>query len=145
VRLGVHPEVQPVLLLAPTGLSTAVARDLLPASVPHTDASRNAGRAGLLTAALTAYPELLLAATEDLLHQEFRREAMPETLALVARLRAAGLPAVVSGAGPSVLVLATRQQSAQPELWSPVGWRQLRVSVDPAGARQTDGTVDLRE
>jgi len=46
---------------------------------------------------------VLLDATEDWLHQDYRASAMPETHALVARLRAAGLPAVVSGAGPSVL------------------------------------------
>ena len=32
---------------------------------------------------------------------------MPETAALVAKLRAGGVAAVVSGAGPSVLALAT--------------------------------------
>ena len=46
---------------------------------------------------------VLLDATEDWLHQDYRASAMPETHTLVARLRAAGLPAVVSGAGPSVL------------------------------------------
>ena len=48
---------------------------------------------------------MLLAATRDWLHQDYRAEAMPETAALVGRLRAAGIPAVVSGAGPSVLAL----------------------------------------
>ena len=43
--------------------------------------------------------------TRDWLHQDYRAEAMPETAALVGRLRAAGIPAVVSGAGPSVLAL----------------------------------------
>jgi homoserine kinase len=94
-----------------------VARGLLPDVVPHRDAAANAGRSALLVAALTQYrtaPEeamsLLLDATEDWLHQGYRAGAMPETYALVRGLRAAGLPAVVSGAGPSVLVfLGSRQ------------------------------------
>jgi homoserine kinase len=71
--------------------------------VPHRDAARNAGRAALLIAALTQRPSALLDATEDRLHQDYRAPAMPATHDLVARLRAAGVPAVVSGAGPSVL------------------------------------------
>jgi homoserine kinase len=55
---------------------------------------------------------LLLDATEDWLHQGYRGGAMTQTHALVRRLRAAGLPAVVSGAGPSVLVfLGSREGS----------------------------------
>ena len=76
------------------------------ADVPHADAARNAGRAALLVAALTARPDALLDATEDRLHQDYRAPAMPATHDLVGRLRAAGMPAVVSGAGPSVLALA---------------------------------------
>jgi homoserine kinase len=85
-----------------------VARRLLPDLVPHREAAANAGRSALLVAALTqppADPGTLLAATRDWLHQDYRAEAMPETAALVGRLRAAGIPAVVSGAGPSVLAL----------------------------------------
>ncbi len=75
-------------------------------SVPHEDAVFNVSRSALLIAALTQSPELLFAATEDRLHQNYRAEAMPETAALVQALRAAGYAAVVSGAGPSILVLA---------------------------------------
>ena len=57
--------------------------------------------------ALQSRPDLLLEATTDLLHQEYRTEAMPKSLALVNKLRAAGVAATVSGAGPSVLVLHT--------------------------------------
>ncbi len=48
----------------------------------------------------------LFDATEDWLHQRYRAEAMPDTYALVRALRQAGIPAVISGAGPSVLILA---------------------------------------
>ena len=107
IRLDPRPEVLPVAFIAPEPVSTKVARGLLPASVPHADAARNAGRAALLIAALTARPDALFDGTEDKLHQDYRAPAMPHSHDLVTRLRAAGVPAVVSGAGPSVLAFLT--------------------------------------
>lgn len=104
-RLDVHPEVHPVIMVPQLESSTEVTRGMLPARVPHADAAFNAGRSALAVLALSRRPELLLAATEDRLHQDHRAPAMPETAALVARLRRAGVAAVVSGAGPSVLAL----------------------------------------
>jgi homoserine kinase len=103
IRLEPLPGITPVAIIAPEPVSTEMARALLPDQVPHADAARNAGRAALLVAALTARPEALLDATEDWLHQDYRASAMPATHDLLRRLRAAGIPAVVSGAGPSVL------------------------------------------
>jgi len=105
-RLEPAASIRPVICVGPTPVRTEVARRLLPDLVPHREAAANAGRSALLVAALTqlpAEPATLLAATRDWLHQDYRAEAMPETAALVGRLRAAGIPAVVSGAGPSVL------------------------------------------
>jgi homoserine kinase len=108
--IGLQPlaSVTPVVCVAPAPVRTDVVRGLLPDLVPHLDAAANAGRSALLTAALTqpgTGREVLLAATRDWLHQDYRASAMPGTHALVCRLRDAGLPAVVSGAGPSVLAL----------------------------------------
>nr|BFE87127.1 hypothetical protein GCM10020093_097280 [Planobispora longispora] len=74
VKLVPHADVRPVALVPRHRLSTEVARGLLPERVPHADASANAGRAALLIAALTGRPEreLLLAATQDRLHQDYR-------------------------------------------------------------------------
>lgn len=105
-KLLVHRGVSPLVIVPSHEMSTELARSLQPASVPHEDAVFNVSRSALLVAALTQSPELLLAATEDKLHQNYRAEAMPETSRLIALLRAAGYPAVVSGAGPSILVLA---------------------------------------
>jgi homoserine kinase len=118
----------------PTGVRTEVARGLLPAEISHHDAVANTGRAALLVAALGQAPDLLLRATEDFVHQRHREPAMPESLALVRRLRADGVPAVVSGAGPTVLALTT---AGGDELAgrAPAGWRVLRLAVDTAGAR----------
>jgi len=133
--LAVDPRVQVVVLVPPDGVQTSVARGLLPATVSHADAAANAGRAALLVAALGRQPELLLAATEDRLHQDHREPAMPRTLALLRSLRADGLPAVVSGAGPTVLVFTdTHDQQAVVDR-APVGWRALALPVDRDGAR----------
>ena len=137
VRLEPAPEVVPLVFIPTSELSTEHARGLLPATVPHADAAANAGRAALLVAALTRRADLLLAATEDRLHQDYRAPAMPESAALVKRLRTAGIPAVVSGAGPSVLVLATSatlSQLREPGGAIPPGWRELPVEVDASGA-----------
>ena len=106
-KLLVHRGVSPLVLVPSHEMSTELARSLQPASVPHEDAVFNVSRSALLVAALTQSPELLLAATEDKLHQNYRAGAMPETDRLITLLRNAGYPAVVSGAGPSILVLAT--------------------------------------
>jgi homoserine kinase len=135
VRRDVDPAIVPVALVPPFTASTEQARGLLPASVPHRDAAANAGRAALLVAALTGTPQALLDATEDRLHQGYRASAMPESAALVDRLRAAGHPAVISGAGPTVLVLARGDVEAEAvDAAAPAGWLVLRPGVDAAGA-----------
>ena len=132
VSLDVHRDVSPVLFVPPTLASTRVARELLPQQVPHVDARVNAGRAGLFVAAVTRYPHELLAATEDRLHQSFRRSMMPASLDLVDRLREAGVAAVISGAGPTVLALTTSATPVQAVQWTPVGWACLRLPVADA-------------
>ncbi len=115
--------VLPVLLVPEQRSATTAARAVLPGIVPHADAAFNAGRAGLLVLALTGRPDLLFTATEDRLHQRYRASGMPDTARLVEELRGAGLPAMVSGAGPSVLVLAADQaQAAQAVALAPAGW-----------------------
>jgi homoserine kinase len=120
VRLEPLASIRPVICVGPAPVRTEVARRLLPDLVPHRDAAANAGRSALLVAALTQVsagtPEgTLLAATRDWLHQDYRAAAMPETAALVDRLRAAGIPAVVSGAGPSVLALLRCPEREDPD------------------------------
>lgn len=131
----------PVVLAPATQLSTAAARGLLPETVPHHDAAFTAGRAALLVHALTCEPSLLLEATEDRLHQTQRAPGMPESVELVRVLRQEGYPATISGAGPSVLVMAgaddrmsalVRDVVADPE-----AWRAARVGLDRRGARLT--------
>ncbi|GLJ60510.1 MULTISPECIES: homoserine kinase [Microbacterium] len=142
-KLLVHRGVAPVVFVPETTMSTSLARSLQPLQVPREDAVFNVSRSALLIAALTQSPELLLAATEDKLHQNYRAEAMPETHRLVQALRAAGFAAVVSGAGPSVLVLADgpgrRVEAA--ELVARVAdtpWDALMLAVDFKGGTVRD-------
>jgi homoserine kinase len=177
LRLEPLPQVRPVAIIPSGPVSTEVARGLLPASVTHADAARNAGRAALLVAALTASPEaaqsgqdlssVLLAATEDRLHQDYRAPAMPQTHDLVRRLREIAVPAVVSGAGPTVLAFLTSAQFpartsasalAGGEDSSIVGlekldstakeagidWRISPLDIERRGARVTAGAPSAR-
>jgi homoserine kinase len=134
VRSGVDPRISPVVFIPPGSVETRVARGLLPDRVSHADAAANAGRAALLVAALAGQPEHLMAATRDWLHQDYREPAMPESIALVHRLREAGVPAVVSGAGPTVLALSSTDTDT-PERHCPAGWACHRLVVEVDGAR----------
>jgi homoserine kinase len=132
--------VVPVIFVPVRRGYTAHARAVLPTMVPLADASFNAARTALMIRALTGAPELLFEATQDRLHQAYRAAGMPETLELVALLRNAGLAAVVSGAGPSVLVLAPddQRQVRQAQDLCPDGWRAASLPVAPEGATVKD-------
>ncbi len=136
VRLEVTSEVAFVVLVPAQPLETRVARGLLPDEVSHADASHNAGRAALVVAALTGRPDVLMEATDDRLHQPYRAPAMPESAALIAGLRADGYPAVVSGAGPTVLALVAPDQVDEVLGRTPTGWVARHLEVDPDGVRR---------
>lgn len=108
-RVSPHPSIDPVVLVPAEKLSTHTARAALANEVSLADAARNSGRSALLVHALTQAPHLLMPATVDYLHQEARRPAYPASMQLVDELRAAGVPATISGAGPTVLAFATAQ------------------------------------
>ena len=137
-------DVRAVALVPDEPVSTHIARALLPPSVSQRDAAANTGRAALLVAALSGGPglrtsDVLLAATRDWLHQDSRASAMPCSMDLVVRLRESGHAAVVSGAGPSVLVLLAPDADADDvcrEL--PDGWHCHPLDVDQRGARVVD-------
>jgi len=104
-RLRLHPDIRMFAAIPDVKSSTAETRVLLPDHVPHTDARFNISRAALLVVALTERPELLMVATEDVLHQPQRAVAMASSAQLLGALRSHGVPAVLSGAGPAVLAL----------------------------------------
>jgi homoserine kinase len=141
-RVDVHADIDPVVCVPSVELATSIARAMLPPTVPHADAAFNAGRAALLVQALARRPGLLMEATHDRLHQTQRAPAMPESAHLVQRIREFGGAAVVSGAGPSVLVLgvgdqamdAVRSTLAGPGSPDSPIWTVLRPGVDTVGA-----------
>jgi homoserine kinase len=136
IRLVPAAGIVPVAFIPQQRTSTAASRSALPAAVSHPDAVRNAGRAALLVAALTACPRELLAATEDRLHQPYRLPGIPEGAALITRLRAAGVPAVLSGSGPALLALCRdRGESALARGLAAGGYEACEVGIDLEGTR----------
>ena len=140
-QLRVCDDVSLLVAVPSVQLATAKARALQPETVPHEDAVFNVSRAALLVAALTVSPEHLFDATADRLHQSYRAPAMPASMALVEQLRDAGHPAVISGAGPSVLVFCASDETraaAANIIADAGGWEAMPLSVDSDG-----GTVEL--
>jgi homoserine kinase len=130
-----HADLLPVAFIPGTELRTAKARKALPDSVPHGDAALNSSRAALLSRAITERPDLLRVATEDFLHQEYRRPVMPRSLALVDELRQSGVPAVVSGAGPTVLALTSRSAASEVASRARRGWTVATLEADRQGVQ----------
>ena len=106
----------PLLLAVPEqSLSTEAARRVLPAQYSRADAVINVQNSMVLLAAFTqGRPDLLPAALEDRIHQPYRAALCP-LLPCLQELGAKDgvLGAVLSGAGPSVLVFADPRASLQ--------------------------------
>lgn len=132
-RLTPAAAIRPLLAVPGERSSTEATRGLLPAQVPHVDAAFVAGRSALAVLALTSRPDLLLPATEDRLHQDYRAAAYPASARLVADLRAHGVAATISGAGPSVLALTT--DGTIPPGVGTTGFEITELPVDSAGVR----------
>jgi homoserine kinase len=134
ISLAPAAEILAVAFVPQLRTSTAASRGALPESVSHHDAARNAGRAALLVAALTSNPLQLLAATEDRLHQPYRLPGLPEGARLIAQLRAAGVAAVLSGSGPTVLALCRDPaQSATALHLASESYEACELAIDLAG------------
>lgn len=124
VRVDHHEQLEAVVFVPAERLATELARQALPGQVDHRAAACNSGRSALLVEAVTRHPELLWHATRDWLHQEARRSAFPASMALVDALRVNGHAAVISGAGPSVLVLTTAERAPTVQV-EDARWRRL--------------------
>ena len=138
--LRLHPDIHLFPAIPEVRSSTAETRVLLPDQVSHTDARFNVSRAALLVVALTERPDLLMEATEDVLHQPQRAAAMPASAEYLRILRRCGVAAVLSGAGPAVIALSHRARAAR---------RGLGVRHRQRVHRQQDGCgrgrpVDVR-
>ena len=149
LRIGVPAALRAVACVPAEPLATEAARQALPRTVPHADAAANAARSALLIAALTGAPHLLFDATEDFLHQPYRAAIMPETASLLSALRRAGAAAVVSGAGPTVLVLSFDRQWPSAEAVDSIAretgiaWHVIPLHIDQRGAHVQQGGLDV--
>ncbi len=110
VPLRLHPDIHIFSAVPEERSSTAETRVLLPAQVSHADARFNVSRAALLVVALTQRPDVLMAATEDLLHQPQRAPAMPASAEYLRLLRRHNVAATLSGAGPALIALTTEPE-----------------------------------
>ena len=109
-RISVAEELRAVLFVPDFLMHTDEARGLLATEVPRADAVFNVSRASLLTYALvTGEHHLLRHATEDRLHQPQRIAKLFPKFNVIARsaMDAGALGVFLSGAGPTVLALAT--------------------------------------
>ncbi len=112
VRLDLHEDLSIRVWVPGFEVATAGARSVLPDVVPRLDAVEQAIRAALLPLALERRPDLLLDATGDRLHQSYRARLMPPSWDLVRELRSVGVPATISGAGPTVFAIGSETQLA---------------------------------
>jgi homoserine kinase len=110
VPLRLHPDIRLYSAIPEERSLTAETRVLLPAQVSHEDARFNVSRTALLVVALTERPDLLMAATEDVLHQPQRAPAMPASAEYLRLLRRHNISATLSGAGPSLIAVTTASQ-----------------------------------
>jgi len=132
VHIDVDARISALAFIPATSVATSKARKMLPESLLHADAVRNTSNAALLVHALEHRPDLLHTATADFLHQSYRKEAMPQSFALLTKLRNAGVAAFISGAGPTVLVLHTGGPSEAEELRRAAGDKFIATELGVA-------------
>lgn len=115
LKYALAPEIRAVCIIPQFEVSTAKSRDVLPSAYTRQDAIYNLQRVSLLIPALGASPpdgELVHLAMQDRLHQRYRRVLIPGLAdvltSLTPRTHPGMLGICLSGAGPTVLALATR-------------------------------------
>jgi homoserine kinase len=145
VPLRLHPDIHLFPAIPSQQSLTAATRVLLPGHVRHEDARFNVSRVALLVVALTERPDLLLPATEDVLHQPQRAAAMPASAEYLRLLRRYGVAAALSGAGPAVVAFTTQAElpAEALEFGAANGFKVSEMMVGE-GVRWTSGVVAQR-
>lgn len=141
--LGFQPtsSVRPFILLPHERLPTSDARRVLPEEVPLAHAiansARTTGLVALLSGTVSPSTDRLWTYTQDHLHQPYRAPLMPETTEALERLRRAGVPAAMSGAGPAIvcLVLGGEEEGTREAVAELEGWELLELDWTADGAR----------
>jgi len=133
-----HSSIQPVIAVPNFELSTEEARRVLPESYSRADAIFNTAHLGLLLRAINeGRGDWLQTAMQDRIHQPYRKALIPGFEAVRSAAIAAGAyELVISGAGPTLLALAHRDQAAA------VG-EAMQAAWTAAGVGAVAGPVDL--
>ena len=110
--LPIHPSLALVFAVPDFTVETKRARAALPATLPHADAVRAAGKSAALVHGLAhADPRLLAAGLDDVLHVPFRRALVPGYDAVTNAARQAGAHgATLSGSGPTIVAVVAAER-----------------------------------
>jgi len=144
-----HPDIVPVVAIPDFELSTGEARRVLPLQYTRADAIFNTAHLGLLVRGLeTGRVDWLRTALQDKIHQPYRKALIPGYDAVYsAALGAGAFGMVISGAGPTVLALASQATAsavafAMADAWNNQGIKAeaRSLSIDTQGAKSTAGT-----
>ncbi|MBD3880226.1 homoserine kinase [Phormidium tenue FACHB-886] len=126
-----HEALVPVIAIPDFKLSTAEARRVLPTTYSRADAVFNVAHLGLLLRGLeTGNPDWLRTALDDRIHQPYR-QALIQGYESVQRaaLAAGAYGLVISGAGPTLLAIATEQEAVKVKTAMAEAWTAAGVSV----------------
>ncbi|MEG4533857.1 homoserine kinase [Microcoleus sp. D2_18a_D3] len=127
-----HHNIVPVVAIPDFELSTAEARQVLPADYSRADAIFNAAHLGLLVRALeTGNENWLRCALQDKIHQPYRQSLIKGYEAVQqASVNAGAYGMVISGAGPTLLALtdATNGDAVVREMAA--AWMEFGVKAD---------------
>lgn len=126
-------------------LATDISRSVLPAEVPMKDAVFNAQRMAMFVEAVhTKDAELMKAALRDRLHQPYRMKLVPGLEKIIANLKheESVLGCVLSGAGPSILIISQKNdleriRSIVKETWDDLNLKAeiLTLPIEKNGAQ----------
>lgn len=137
-RVNPAPGLRPLVLVPELRQLTSEARSVLPATLPRAEAAAQAARAAHVLAGMTGTWPVAPSVAVDLIHEPARLAVMEPAARVLASLRAAGVQAWLSGAGPSVGLMAPRRDEGVVALAGQVGAREgfrlLEVDVELAGA-----------
>lgn len=142
-----HWDVVPVVAIPDFELSTSEARGVLPSEYSRGDAIFNAAHLGLLVRGLeSGRGDWLRVAMQDKIHQPYRKSLIRGYDAVYSAAVSAGAYGlVISGAGPTLLALASTEKAQGVCQAMESAWREVGVGVevkvlkvDFQGARRTD-------
>jgi homoserine kinase len=135
-----HSSIVPVIAIPNFELSTAEARSVLPNHYSRADAIFNTAHLGLLVRGLASgNPDWITAALVDRIHQPYRQQLIPGYIDVErAVIAAGGYGMVISGAGPTLLVLTTSERALGVAAAMSAAWAVQNIQVD---ARPV--TIDL--